>query len=266
MLTYITPDHTDYPKRISANNLFYTDYKDLRPFFFHHSLIKQPMPGLSEALVPIIDDFKDKFSYITNDHVLNSIYFEYCDYYIKYMEDEEVNFAMLPINPYGPTGIGGRGLLEKWGPNHISEPIIITYDYSRNIKQLLVIEKKDTPGVYTLPCGMQDSCEYFSNTVTQQLKDKTNDILDIKNVTFIYSGYVNDSRNTDHAWVETSVYLFYLNDIQRKKLLKTINEDNNDNKKNSIKLINIDDENEIYIKLYSNHKEFVQIALNYIKN
>lgn len=261
MLTYICDTHSDYPKRISVNNLFYTDYKDLRPFFFHDILIKEPIPELSEPLVPTIDDFKDKFSYITNDHVLNSIYFEYCDYYIKYIEDEDVNFAMLPINPYAPTGIGGRGLLEKWGPNHTSDPIIITYDSSRNIKQLLVIENKNTPVVYTLPSGMQDSCEFFSKTVTQLLKDKTNDILDIKNARFIYSGYVNDSRNTDHAWIETCVYLFYLNDIQRNTLLKNIKEHNDIL---SFKLIDIDDTNEIYKNLYSNHKEFVEMSFNYL--
>ena len=29
-----------------------------------------------------------------------------------------------PLNPYGRTGMVGRGLLGKWGPNHVADPII----------------------------------------------------------------------------------------------------------------------------------------------
>lgn len=260
MITYIRDTHNDYPKRLSINNLYYTEYKDRRPFFFHPILIEEPVPSWSETLVPTINDFFDKYSHITNDYVLNSLSFEYCDYFIKYEEDEEIKFAMLPINPYGPTGIGGRGILGKWGPNHAADPIIVTLDSSRNIYQLLVIERSDTPGIYALPGGMQDSNEYISNTVVRELKEETNFILDINNSIFIHSGYVNDPRNTDHAWLETSVFLFNINKPQRDKLLKTMVA--GDDAK-SIKLIDIDENNKKYKHLYANHKEFVEIALNY---
>lgn len=29
-----------------------------------------------------------------------------------------------PLNPYGRTGIIGRGLLGRWGPNHAADPIV----------------------------------------------------------------------------------------------------------------------------------------------
>ncbi len=261
MLTYICDTHSDYPKRISANNLFYTEYKDKRPFFFHDILLQEPTPTWSDPLVPTIDDFKKKYSYITNDFILNSVFFEFCDYYITYIEDEDINFAMLPINPYGPTGIGGRGLLGKWGPNHAADPIVITYDSIKQTYQVLVIERKDTPGIYALPGGMQDSSEIIGTTVTRELKEETNVILDINNAIFIYSGYVNDPRNTDHAWLETCIYLFYLNDIQRDLLLKTMKEGDD---AITVKLIDIDNTNKIYKNLYANHKEFVEMSLNYI--
>ena len=219
------------------------------------------MPEWSEPLVPTIDDFKDKYSYITNDYVLNSIYFEYSDYYIKYIEGEDINFAMLPINPYGPTGIGGRGLLGKWGPNYAADPIVITYDYTRGIYQVLVIERKDTPGIFALPGGIKDAHESISTTVTRELKEETNVILDVNTAQFIYSGYVNDPRNTDHAWLETCVYLFNINQSQREILLNTMSAGDD---AISIKLIDIDDSNEIYKNLYANHKEFIEMSLNYI--
>lgn len=30
----------------------------------------------------------------------------------------------VPINPFGRTGIKGRGLLGRWGPNHAADPIV----------------------------------------------------------------------------------------------------------------------------------------------
>lgn len=30
----------------------------------------------------------------------------------------------VPLNPFGRTGIAGRGLLGRWGPNHAADPIV----------------------------------------------------------------------------------------------------------------------------------------------
>ena len=261
-ITYICNTHKEYPKRLNPNNYFYTEYKKKRPFYFHNILLKTPKPNWSETLAPTVNDFKDKISHITNDYVLNSIYFEYCDYYINENENNDFVSAMLPINPYGPTGIGGRGLLGKWGPNHAADPIIISYDSLRNVYQLLAIERADTPGVWALPGGMQDN-ECISKTVTRELKEETNLILDIGHAQFIYSGYVNDPRNTDHAWMETSVYLFNINEEQRQLLLKTIKAGDDATK---VKLIDINEYNTEYTNLYANHKEFVDHALKLNNN
>lgn len=309
MQTYICKTHKEYPTRVNASKLFWSEYKDIRPFFFHSILLAEPSPEWSETLVPTVDDFKDKISYITNDYILNSFFFEYCDYNIDSADkdndtgiittgsnidnksssmynklisllhlnnsvDVDVNAeiqsvsdnyvsAMLPCNPYGPTGIGGRGLLGKWGPNQAADPIVITYDSENDIHQLLVIERGDTPGIWALPGGMQDTNECISKTVTRELKEETNIILDIENSHFIYSGYVNDPRNTDHAWMETCVYLFYLNEVQRTMLRKTIKPGDDATK---VKLINISEDNTEYTNLYSNHKEFVDSAMKIIYN
>ena len=61
--------------------------------------------------------------------------------------------------------------------------------------------------------------------------------------------------------METCVYLFYLNDTQRQTLLKTMKEGDD---AISVKLIDIDEKNEIYKNLYANHKEFIEMSLNYI--
>jgi len=260
-VTYICDTHAEYPKRLNPHNYFYTEYKDKRPFFFHDVLLSPFTPSWSDPLVPSIDDFKEKISYITNDYILNSLFFEYCDYYIYCYDGEDYASAMLPCNPYGPTGIGGRGLLGKWGPNQAADPVVITYDTTREIYQLLVIERSDKPGIWALPGGMQDTNECISTTVTRELKEETNLILDIENSKFIYSGYVNDPRNTDNAWMETSVYLFVLDEEQRKILLKTIQAGDD---AINVKLTDLCSENTEYTNLYANHKEFVDYALKLI--
>ena len=30
----------------------------------------------------------------------------------------------LPLNPKGRTGLQGRGLLGRWGPNHAGDPVV----------------------------------------------------------------------------------------------------------------------------------------------
>ena len=39
----------------------------------------------------------------------------------KYCLDESTG---APINPSGRTGMTGRGLLGKWGPNHAADPVV----------------------------------------------------------------------------------------------------------------------------------------------
>tara|TARA_B100001093_G_scaffold520462_1_gene616249 strand:+ start:6107 stop:6853 length:747 start_codon:yes stop_codon:yes gene_type:complete len=247
MYNLIPIQNKNYPKRLSCNKLFYTEYKQNRPFFFHDS-IKNDLNN--ESLVPTLNDFKDKISYITNEYILDSNLFEYCDYFINYIEGEELSSAMLPLNPFSPTGIGGKGLLKKWGPNHISVSIIITFDINNNCYQLLVVNKDDN---YFLPSGEIE----HSNVINSKIYNKLKNIIDIKNAHFIFSGYSNDSKNTDHAWIEKSAYLFNLTNIQRINLLKYL--------KNNIdcnfKLININKEN--YKLLNINDLFYLNLANNF---
>ena len=258
MITFIIDTHKDYPKRLNFNELYYNIYRDKRQFFFHDVLLKNP--DWPEPLVPKnYNHFKDKWTYITNDYLLNSVKFEYCDYIIDNMYVE----AFLPINPYGPTGLGGRGLLGNWGPNHAADPIITTWNEKKKIYELLVIERSDTPGLWALPGGMQDKEEHLSKTVIRELKEETNLILNINSAKLVYSGYVNDPRNTDHAWLETNAYHFNLNKEQRINLINVMEAGDD---AISIKLIDIDYNNKEFNDMYANHKEFVNEAMKCLCN
>lgn len=78
-----------------------------------------------------------------------------------------------PMNPFGRTGINGRGILGRWGPNHAADPIVSTWkrvggeivkhsQSKKPILQVLCIQRGDT-GEIALPGGMVDPGEQVSN-------------------------------------------------------------------------------------------------------
>lgn len=118
-----------------------------------------------------------------------------------------------PINPVGRTGIKGKGILGRWGPNHAADPIV-----SRIIDgqlQFVAIQRQDT-GEWALPGGMVDAGEQVSATLKREFteealsgfEDSQLDKLWSKGVP-IYKGYVDDPRNTDNSWMETEVVNFH---------------------------------------------------------
>ncbi|XP_037044814.1 ADP-ribose pyrophosphatase, mitochondrial-like [Bradysia coprophila] len=134
-----------------------------------------------------------------------------------------------PQNPCGRTGIIGRGLLGRWGPNHAADPIvtrwkrdntgkILTDDQSGSkILQMVAIERLDTKE-WAIPGGMVDPGEKVSETVKREfMEEALSSTADLSkslteffnNGTEVYSGYVDDPRNTDNAWMETVAYNFH---------------------------------------------------------
>uniref|UniRef100_A0A915D508 Nudix hydrolase domain-containing protein n=1 Tax=Ditylenchus dipsaci TaxID=166011 RepID=A0A915D508_9BILA len=62
-----------------------------------------------------------------------------------------------PQNPMGRTGISGRGLLGKWGPNHAADPIVSRFTKDNKL-QYVAIKRADN-GLWSLPGGMRDNGE-----------------------------------------------------------------------------------------------------------
>jgi ADP-ribose pyrophosphatase len=138
-----------------------------------------------------------------------------------------------PLNPFGRTGMCGRGLLGKWGANHAADPIVTRW-VDRDgtwVLQLVVIKRKDT-GAWALPGGMVDDGETVSETVrrefgeeaanqpTAALQVQCNRLLDElfapsptkshpSTSREVYRGYVDDPRNTDNSWMETCVMHYH---------------------------------------------------------
>ena len=132
-----------------------------------------------------------------------------------------------PRNPRGRTGMIGRGLLGKWGPNHAADPIVTRFDPARPKKlQMVAIRRRDN-GVWAIPGGMVDAGETVSQTVKREFMEEATSTERFSKLELernkrlledlfasgqvVYRGYVDDPRNTDHAWMETTAFHFHCN-------------------------------------------------------
>lgn len=143
---------------------------------------------------------------------------------------------LFPLNPAGRTGLRGRGVLGRWGPNHAADPIVTRWkrDESLNVDlnpvtkkpilQFVAIQRRDT-GEWAIPGGMVDPGEMITSTLKREFMEEALNALESDSAERekskamidkffdegeeIYRGYVDDPRNTDNAWMETVAVNFH---------------------------------------------------------
>jgi len=182
-----------------------------------------------------------------------------------------------PRNPLGRTGLGGRGVLGKWGPNHAADPIVTRWarteegdivtdpDSGKQVLEFVAIQRKDT-GAWAIPGGMVDPGEKVTATLKREFmeealdstgaaKEKITELQAMVDQFFsggkeVYRGYVDDPRNTDNAWMETTAIHFH---------------DDTGDQVGTFPLAAGDDAGAIQwmrlseqVDLYASHKDFVQ--------
>ncbi|KAM8709541.1 hypothetical protein ACLKA7_016359 [Drosophila subpalustris] len=175
----------------------------------------------------------------------------------------------LPQNPIGRTGLTGRGLLGRWGPNHAADPIVTRWkrdehgetlrnDISgKNILQMVAIQRSDNK-LWAIPGGMVDPGENVSVTLKREFTEEALNFTDKSNMveeffkegTHVYSGYVDDFRNTDNAWMETTALNFHDEDGTKVGQLQLEAGDDATN----VRWTDID----ANLKLHANHADIVK--------
>lgn len=113
-----------------------------------------------------------------------------------------------PLNPLGRTGIQGRGLLGKWGPNHAADAILTRVSEESGCLEVLLIQRQC--GAWAIPGGMVDSGEEPLEAARRELAEESGVALDGTAPVVVYQGIGDGPRNTDNAWIETSAYHFHL--------------------------------------------------------
>lgn len=125
--------------------------------------------------------------------------------------------AGRPLNPGGRTGLAGRGLLGKWGPNYAADPIITRINPGAKRLELLAVQRRDN-GQWAIPGGMVDRGEQITRTLARELEEETGVALDMGRGRLVYRGYVDDPRNTDNAWMETTASHLHLDHEAARRL------------------------------------------------
>ena len=174
-----------------------------------------------------------------------------------------------PLNCMGRTGLKGRGLLGKWGPNQAADPIVTRYHPKTDQLQVVAILRKDT-GLWALPGGMVDAGELVSETLLREFREEAGEIEDsdqkakfeimtdklFKNGRRVYRGYVDDPRNTDNAWMETTAFHFHCNAKMGAVLPMNAGDD-----AAAVTWLDVVNTEPRYVNLYASHKQWVdQVA------
>ncbi|CAJ1079221.1 transient receptor potential cation channel subfamily M member 2 isoform X1 [Xyrichtys novacula] len=109
-------------------------------------------------------------------------------------------------NPEGRTGVTGRGALRHLGPNQNVDLVITRWrDRERSVLEYLTVW--DDHGTLVLPGGPVQSANELPVALRKRFGKKLHEKLSEKasEGTKVFEGYVDDCRNTDNAWVSTTV-------------------------------------------------------------
>ena len=92
------------------------------------------------------------------------------------------------------------------GPNYTADSVIIS-----PIAQKILLIKRSS-GEWALPGGFINSKEESFTAAIRETKEETGTIISDDPI-LIYKGLVNDPRSSQTSWVETSAYLFIVNEL-----------------------------------------------------
>lgn len=118
----------------------------------------------------------------------------------------EVTDAGVPLHPHGRTGRAGRNL-PRWGENQAADPVVVAG--TGRERHVLLIERSDGAG-WAIPGGMVDPGETAPVALTRELAEETGVDLTAHEPVILSRQLVDDWRQTDHAWVASTVALFQL--------------------------------------------------------
>lgn len=190
-----------------------------------------------------------------------------------------------PLNPQGRTGLQGRGILGRWGPNHAADPVVTRWQRDEKgdkvvnavsghpVLEFVCIERGDGGG-WAIPGGMVDPGEKVSTTLKREFMEEAMDSTQASSKenaensalvdtffseggTEVYKGYVDDPRNTDNCWMETVVMNFHDDSGLSVGNLKLKAGDDARN----LKWMAIDSN----LTLYASHKEFIHKVAELLK-
>ncbi len=262
------PTHPNYPKRL-INEITFNKHR----LWFNKDLYDTK--GEEQIILALQDYCDNKPSYTDPSVKKNEgIWADYEDVSENELRQRKVwkNNKLITLDKAGYTfinnrpqlpmnsGLGGRGMLGRFGPNHAADPIVTRYNPNTRDLEFVAGLRADTdPPLWCIPGGMVDAGESLSITLRREFKEEvaskcSENILDqiFKNGTILYAGPTyGDPRTTDEAWIETYVVHYHIDNRLAKQLTLTSQEGEN----RKVEWISCNTEN-----LYGDHKRFIDLA------
>ncbi|ESO93554.1 hypothetical protein LOTGIDRAFT_161660 [Lottia gigantea] len=138
----------------------------------------------------------------------------------------------LPLNPRGRTGLVGRGLLGRWGPNHAADTVVSRWKKDGDLQEyrekkpcleFVAVQRPDKqwaiPGGFGNPDKKLEEIlmTVFAREALGTLMDDPKErpllLQKLKKLSekgrVIYEGYADDERNTDNSWSESRLILYH---------------------------------------------------------
>ena len=197
-----------YPQRASVgDNVFDWEDPTYKPVDFTEAFIlAYPKPVWADFLhVPFLDMLQRKTIDRKGDIVTLATAHKNYDF----------NKGLF-LNPRGKTGIAGRGSLGLWGPNWAADVIVTKREDGKLWVILCEKQVGDGESVLCFPAGMVEAGEAVPETLRRELVEEAaedgeaiDDLFRSCNMGCVYSGWVDDWRNTDHAWMVTQAHRFH---------------------------------------------------------
>lgn len=201
---------SDYPQRVSvSSNLkdWKIDFKDYNPKYFVHKHVLE-------------NDLTKKVGGWADPEIVSPQYFydrKNTDQVWKNRDDIKLDPENgRPLNPNGRTGLQGRGLLGHWGPNFAVDNLVVFHDPDSGMFNLLVIQRRDN--TWAFPGGMVDAGETKAQALPRELAEEVGISIGDTKAQLVFSGFCDDPRNTDNAWMETAAYMYVLDAKQAEQL------------------------------------------------
>ncbi len=168
----------------------------------------------------------------------------------KVLDKDTINPDYMPLNPKGPTGLSGRGMLYSWGPNLTADAIITQINPNGEFQMISILRANS--GEPAIPGGFIDPAEQRKVAAQRELFEEAKVDLNLGEAKLVYVGYVDDPRNTDNAWIETSAFHLHLDpDIEVSP------EGGDDASDASWKVVNKD----LLRNMYASHSSMVLLAI-----
>ena len=145
----------------------------------------------------------------------------------------------------------------KWGRNQAGDALLTRLDLESSRLQVLVIERKDC-GQKALPGGMVDEGEDIAATVARELNEETGATLSFDDAVTLFAGIVDDPRNTDNAWMETTVLHKHLTADETVLPLRAGDD------ASAVQWVDIDQA--LLSNMYASHGQYLRLGLQHLMN